>query len=195
MMRLLQVKAELALHAIPPDAVRHMQQWLIATKGSELRRATSLQKALNAAAHVAKTVSTTLLVAENARTHHQKDREFLLRSSYSSFTILPGSSQQAQPEQPIIMLNTNSVDDLLFRVQTSLGLDRHAFLLSAAKRKVSPVRPYGAHDSNDDVSFQPSDHSAQLHTWIQELWNGEADSAGEFVLHLTLSHETSRAVQ
>jgi len=192
MMLHLQAKAALALHAIPPDAVRHMQQWFIATKGSELRKATSLRKALNAAAHVAKTVSTTLLVAENVRTHHKKGREFVPRSSYSSFTILPGSSQPAQPEQPIIMLNTNSVDDLLFRVQTRTGLNRHAFLLSAAKRKVSPVRPCGAHDSNDDISFQPSDHSAQLQTWIQELWNGEADSAGEFDLHLTLSHEMTR---
>ena len=185
----LQAKAAFALHAIPPDAVRHMQQWLIATKGSELRKATSIRKALNAAAHVAKTMSTTMLVAENVHTHHQKGREFVSRSSYSNFTILSGSSQPANSKQPIIMPNTDTVDALLIRIQTRTGLNRHAFLLSAATRKDSLVRPYGAHDSNDNISFQPSDHYTQLQTWIQDLWNGEADRVGEFDLYLTTSHE------
>ena len=155
----LQVRSAFALHAIPPDAVRHMQQWLIATKGSELRKATSIRKSLNAAAHVAKTVSTTLLVAENVNTHHKRGIEFVPRSSYSHFTILSGSSQPARSEQPIVMPNTNTVDDLLIRIQTRTGLNKHAFLLSAAKRNNLLVRPYGAHDSNDDISFQPSDHT------------------------------------
>jgi len=187
-MRLLvQTKAAYAMHTVPPEAVRKMQQWLITTKGTELRKATSLKKALNAAAHVAKIVSTTLLVAENASTHHKRGREFVLRSSYSSFTILHGSSHPTQSKPPIIMPNTNAVDDLLSWVQTRTGLNRDEFLLSAAKCKAPPARPSGAHDSNDDISFQPSDHSTQLQTWIQELWNGEADRAGEFDLHLTWS--------
>jgi hypothetical protein len=90
------------------------------------------------------------------------------------------------------MPNTNTVDDLLSWVQTRTGLNRDEFLLSAAKCKAPPARPSGAHDSNDDISFQPSDHSTQLQTWIQELWNGEADRAGEFDLHLTLNHEMTR---
>ena len=90
------------------------------------------------------------------------------------------------------MPNTDTVDALLIRIQTRTGLNRHAFLLSAAPRKDSPVRPYGAHDSNDDISFQPSDHTDQLQTWIQDLWNGEADRVGEFDLYLTLSHEMTR---
>jgi hypothetical protein len=134
-------------------------------------------------------MSTTMLVAENVHTHHQKGREFVSRVSYSNFTILSGSSQPANSEQPIIMPNTDTVDALLIRIQTRTGLNRHAFLLSAATRKDSPARPYGAHDSNDDISFQPSDHYTQLQTWIQDLWNGEADRVGEFDLYLTTSHE------
>jgi hypothetical protein len=45
--------ASQARHPVPAEAVEQVEKWLLATRGSELRKAKSLETALHAVAHVA----------------------------------------------------------------------------------------------------------------------------------------------
>jgi hypothetical protein len=95
---------------------------------------------------------------------------------------------QRMSQQTIISRN-KSVGNLIEWVQSITGLAASAFLLSAAKRNASFTLSSGAYDSYDDISFQPSETSTSLHTWVHNSWGRGYPWTGEFDLHLTLSHE------
>ena len=184
--------ARQAQHPIPQDAVTHMEHWLLTTKGSEMRKAKSMQAALNAAAHVARTSSITLFHfchgPEHISTHYKQGREFFPRKTHYLIIVHSGQSRKRTTWQRIFC-HTQSVGDLIEWVQSITGLETNSFLLSRAKFRHATT---GTYDSKHDILFQPTATESMLHTWISDSWGPDDEMTGEFNVHLTMGHEKTR---